>query len=343
MKNMHSKVAYLDPPSSAYYGNLLFDSSNPVLNRDNSLAPFLRLHSALNQQGISLYTADNLLKRNDFDQKCDYYSLGILDNYEVLSTNDDIRLRAFVILEPPVVDPSIYHALPKLTSVFDYVFIHNVDGDGYSLKGVDKSKLRKLYWPQPHNDVLVNFWENTDRLRRIVMINGNHKPASYNGELYSKRIEALSELSRFSSVDLYGRGWEKWWSRSSMWLPYWQNRKTLMSIFKGACQSKSEVMSQYMFSLCFENMEMKGYITEKIFDCFYSGTIPIYFGAKDIIDLVPKDAYIDFREFNSWEELHKKVMGLSDAKILTMRNAGRAFIKSPEGLRFYDSLVEIFS
>ena len=35
-------------------------------------------------------------------------------------------------------------------------------------------------------------------------------------------------------------------------------------------------------------MEMKGYISEKIFDCFYSGTIPIYLGAKDVKTIFPK-------------------------------------------------------
>jgi len=340
---IQSKSAYVDPPSAAYYGNRLFDYTNPVLNRDDSLAPFVRLHSALDQRGISLHTADSLLQKVNHEQNCDYYSLGILGNYEGLSTHDGIKLRAFVILEPPVVDPRLYQALPELTSTFDCVYIHNIEGDGYSLKGVDQSKLRKLYWPQPYKDVLINFWERTDRQRRIVMVNGNHKPTSYDNELYSKRIEVLSALSRFGTVDLYGRGWKKWWSRSSMWRPYWQHRRTLMSIYKGACESKSQVMSQYLFALCFENMEMKGYITEKIFDCFYSGTIPMYLGAKDIADLIPEDAYIDCRKFTSWEEMHDKVMGLSDAKILSMRDAGRAFIKSAHGLKFYDSLLGIFS
>lgn len=341
MTNIQAKSVYIDPSSKAYYEDRLFDHANPVLNRDDTLAPFIRLRAALEQQGIDLHTADRLLQQANQAQTSDYYSLGVLGNFKQLGERDEVRLRAFVIFEPPVVEPRLYRALPELTAAFERVYVHNTEGDGYSLKGVDQSRLRKLYWPQPHKDVLTDFWNREERRRRIVMINGNHKPVSYSGELYSKRIEALAALSIFGTVDLYGRGWEKWWSRSSMWLPYWQHQRALMLIYKGACISKYEVLSLYDFALCFENMSMKGYITEKIFDCLYAGTIPLYLGAKDIADLIPEDVYIDCRRFSSWEEMHAKVMQLSGDEIKYMRAAGRAFILSAQGERYYDSMIDI--
>ena len=116
-----------------------------------------------------------------------------------------------------------------------------------------------------------------------------------------------------------------------------------MSIYKGACRSKYEVLCQYDFALCFENMAMQGYITEKIFDCFYAGTIPLYLGATDISDLVLPDSYIDCREFPSWDALHAKVMSMSGAEVQSMRVAGRAFIQGSQGLKYYDALLQIFS
>ena len=342
MINAPSGDIYVDPPYKAYYEDRLFDHTDPVLNRDDTLAPFIRLRMALEQQNISLHTADRLPQRSSPNQVSDYYSLGVLENYERLAARADVRLRAFVIFEPPVVAPHLYAALPKLTSVFERVYVHNTGGDGYSLKGVDQSRLHKLYWPQPHQDVLTDFWDREQRLQRIVMINGNHKPVSYSSELYSKRIEALVALSAFGNVDLYGRGWERWWSRNSMWLPYWRHRKTLMSIYKGACSSKYEVLSQYNFALCFENMVMKGYVTEKIFDCLYSGTIPLYLGAQDIPDLIPEDVYIDCRKFTSWAEAYDKIMLLSGEEIQVMRQAGRKFVQSAQGAKYYDALLDIF-
>lgn len=342
MSSSHTKSVYVDPSYKAYYDDRLFDHSDPVLNRDDTLAPYIRLRAALDQQGIELHTADFLVQRAGKDQVADYYSLGVLDNFVQLKMRNDVRLQAFVIFEPPVVDPYLYRALPELTAAFENVYVHNTEGDGYSLKGVDQTRLQKLYWPQPHMDVLPEYWVRDKRLRRFVMINGNHKPVSYSEELYSKRIEALAALAKYGKVDLYGRGWERWWSRNSMWLPYWRHLRTLMSIYKGACTSKYEVLSQYDFAICFENMAMKGYITEKIFDCFYAGTIPVYLGAKDITELIPEDAYLDCRKFSSWESMHKKVMNMTDAEVQSMRSAGRAFIQSKEGMKYYNSLLGIF-
>jgi len=342
MISNQSKSIYVDPSYKAYYDDRLFDKANTVLNRDDTLAPFIRLRAALEQQGIDLHTADFLMQRVGNGRISDYYSLGVLENYAQLKSRDDVRLQAFVIFEPPVVDPHLYQALPELTAAFERVYVHNTEGDGYSLKGVDQAKLRKLYWPQPHKDVLTDYWSRDNRLRRLVMINGNHKPVSYNAELYSKRIEALAALSKYGCVDLYGRGWERWWSRNSMWFPYWRHVRTLKSIYKGACASKYEVLSQYEFALCFENMTMKGYVTEKIFDCLYAGTIPLYLGAQDITDLIPKDTYIDCSKLSSWEKVHEKVMSMSTAEVQSMRVAGRAFIQGEQGLKYYNSLLGIF-
>lgn len=342
MTSTSAKTIYVDPSYGAYYGDRLFDAADPVLNRDDTLAPYIRLRDTLAQQGVALHTADQLMQQTDQNQVCDYYSLGVMANYEQLKARGNVSLQAFVVFEPPVVAPQLYRALPELTAAFERVYVHNTEGDGYSLKGVDRSRLRKLYWPQPHKDVLLQYWSQGDRQRRIVMINGNHKPTSFEGELYSKRIEALAALARFGKVDLYGRGWERWWSRSAMWLPYWQHRRTLMSIYKGSCQSKYEVLSQYDFALCFENMEMKGYITEKIFDCLYAGTIPLYLGAKDITDLIPSNAYIDCRNFSSWQEMHEVVMTFRSTDIKAMRDAGRKFIIGKQGQKYYDAMLTIF-
>lgn len=338
-----TRAIFIDPPSPAYYEDRLFDECNSVLNRDDTLAPFIRLHDDLGRKGTEVHTADLLRTQTECFGSVDYYSLGAVDNYRELCGRSDVKLRAFVIFEPPVVDPRPYYVLPELTSVFDRVYVHNIDGDGYLLDGVDRSKLRKLYWPQPYWGVLEDFWSRDGRMRRIVMINGNHKPVSRDGELYSKRIEAVIELAKENAIDLYGRGWERWWSRNSMWLPYWRHRSTLMSVYKGACQSKYEVLSRYAFALCFENMAMKGYVTEKIFDCLYAGTVPLYLGAKDIADLIPEECYIDCRKFGSWKEMWGEVRAMTEGQLNAMRNAGRTFLRSQTFRRYFDFLTVIVS
>lgn len=337
-----SDITYVDPPSPAYYEDRLFDTSDAILNRDDSLVPYARVRQAYRAAGKELRTADYLMKTPRGEAVSNYYSLGVLDNYKALLERADVCLKAFVIFEPPVVDPRLYKALPELTSAFETVYVHNTTGDGYSLEGVDASRLRQLYWPQPRDEVIKHYWERTERLDRIVVINGNHIPRKVPNELYSKRIEAMAGLAPLGIVDLYGRGWAKWWSRASMWLPYWKNRKTLMSIYKGACDSKYEVLSQYKFSLCFENMAMKGYVTEKIFDCLYAGTVPLYLGATDISDLLPEAAYVDCRRFDSWVKMREFLVRMTDLEFQTMRKAGREFLCSSQGKKYANALFSMF-
>ena len=339
---MKNKI-FIDPPYHVYYSNRLFDLTNTQLNRDGQLLPFHRLRENFASIGIEMYTADHLLKDDNIHNiQSDYYSLGIIDNFEKIRNEQRARLAAFVIMEAPVVAPSLYEALPRLTKIFDKVYLHNTKGDGYSLVGIDTSRLYKFYWHIPYREVLEPYWGNRERMKRVVVINGSHNPGGRSRELYSIRINAMVELSKMKIVDLYGMGWDRWWSRNAMWLPYWQNRGTLMSIYKGKCTSKFEVLQNYEFCLCFENMQMDGYITEKIFDCLYAGTIPLYLGAPDILNYIPENVFIDCRKYSTWIEMYEDIISMPENKIESMRAAGCKFLKSDIALKFYNSFESIF-
>lgn len=53
------------------------------------------------------------------------------------------------------------------------------------------------------------------------------------------------------------------------------------------------VFSQYQFSVCFENSDRDGYISEKILHAFFGGSIPVYWGSnKDVMKLFNPDSFI---------------------------------------------------
>lgn len=338
---MISQAVFIDPPSDHFLDNRLFDLENKFLNRDGTLLPFARLKAYFSKQNIAVHTADKL---RDGSERCDinhYFSLGILDGYECFKGDPHVRLRGFVLMEPPLIKPNMYAALPALTADFESVYVHNCDGDGYSLVGATENRLRKFYWPLPYQDVLTNYWDRNNRLNKLVVISGSHNPLFRKPELYSERIKAIAKLSKQNGVDLYGRGWAKWWSPHACWWPYWKYRSALMSNYHGSCDSKLETLSQYRFSLCFENMPMTGYITEKIFDCFYAGTVPVYLGAKDIDQQVPSGAYIDMRKFKTYEEMFHYVGNMSMIDWQCMREVAREFIRTTGGEKYYDSLIRM--
>lgn len=338
MKN-RKRFILLEPSSHHYQEDRLFDIENEHLNRDGTLLPFFRAAQEAKKNGHELHTAD--MFKTYGEEKPEYYSLGILDGNKKLQGVAGVNYSGFLIMEPPIVAPKLYAALPQLTAMYDCVYVHNTEGVGYSTEGVDMSKLKKFFWPMPYDDVQEPFWSHANRKNSIVVINGNHNPGFRLGEQYSTRIEAMAELAATGLIDLFGFGWKKWWSLKSLWLPYWRHRKKLMSIYKGSCRSKLETLSQYRFCLCFENMAMDGYITEKIIDCFYAGTIPLYLGAPDVDKYIPKECYIDCRDFKSWSEMLAKIRSMPASEIEAKREAGRSYLRSPEGRRFFNSFESI--
>jgi hypothetical protein len=55
---------------------------------------------------------------------------------------------------------------------------------------------------------------------------------------------------------------------------------------------KSDALVDYMFSFVIENDRYETYYTEKLTDCFMTGTIPVYWGAPDIGDYFDIDGMV---------------------------------------------------
>jgi hypothetical protein len=74
------------------------------------------------------------------------------------------------------------------------------------------------------------------------------------------------------------------------------------------------IFNKYKFILCIENSIGEGYITEKIFNCFFAKSIPIFIGTNDINLFINKKSFIDgiennlslIKEINSNENLYKE-------------------------------------
>lgn len=66
---------------------------------------------------------------------------------------------------------------------------------------------------------------------------------------------------------------------------------------------KEDGLATYMFSIAHENASYDGYFTEKVLDCFATGTIPIYWGDPTISETFNPDGIITLDEKFNIESL----------------------------------------
>lgn len=97
-------------------------------------------------------------------------------------------------------------------------------------------------------------------------------------------VEMLKE-----QVDVYGRGFNE-------------------------IELKEQGLCDYMFSVSIENAVYETFFTEKILDCFATGTIPVYLGAPDIGDHFNTDGILELKEeFYISEDLYyNKIDAIKD-------------------------------
>jgi hypothetical protein len=152
-------------------------------------------------------------------------------------------------------------------------------------------------------------------------------------EIYADRIKAIRHFSGHSDFSLYGMGW----NRPIQGFSY-DYHKAALKVYKGSIpsdvQSKRKVMNGFKFALCFENCVFPGYVTEKIFDCFLAGSIPVYFGAPDITDFIPRETFVDFRRFTNYLELDRFLRAMSVREGQTYIEAARDFLGTSEFNKF---------
>jgi len=333
-----TKCILIDPPYKSYYDNKLFDEKDNKLNRDHVLRPFINIKKYFSKYNIAVHTVDKFFKNDLCYKNYYYFSFGIRDNYKYLKNFTNVNLSGFIVLEPPLIGQKIYKSLEQISNFFSKVFLLNTIGDGYNKNLVNKNKLELFYHPHSFLKVHDEYWKNNNR-KEMVIINGNKSSIS-SKELYSKRIEALLNLNHFFNVDLYGTNWNKISKDNLSWI-YLKNYKKINKLYRGVCDSKFEILKNYKFSICFENSEVTGYVSEKIYDCFYVGTIPIYLGAPNISDLIPSNTYIDFKKFKDYKSIALELKNFDIDKIEEFKNNGRRFLADKKNEKFYYSFINI--
>jgi hypothetical protein len=191
---------------------------------------------------------------------------------------------------------------------------------------IDNKRYVKFYnfsLNQPLKDIEIKF-EN----KKLCAMVCKNKRSTYSKELYSERVRAIEffELLHGQEFDLYGHGWERYKS------------------YRGIVNDKIQCLNHYKFCICYENVkDIPGYVTEKLFDCFYAGCVPIYWGASNVEKYVPKNCFIARTDFASYEALYNFIKNMSKEKYQEYLFHINAFLKTEMAHRFTENyFVEFF-
>ncbi len=146
------------------------------------------------------------------------------------------------------------------------------------------------------------------------------KKSSYAYELYTEREKIIRHYEGSTLFDLYGKGWE--------------SKK--YSTYRGTSINKVNDLKNHRFVYCLENSykNNSGYITEKIFDAFAAGAIPIYKGAPNVCQYIPSHCYIDYDRFTSLEELDRFLLAFTEEDYNQYLSNILAFLESSESKKF---------
>jgi hypothetical protein len=111
--------------------------------------------------------------------------------------------------------------------------------------------------------------------------------------------------------------------------------KSPYATWRGPVDDKIELLTRARFCLAHENCrDLAGYVTEKLFDCFRAGCVPVYVGPKEIAELVPTDCFIDGRAFATPAALDAFLRTIDDASYRGYQERIRAFLGSDRAKPF---------
>jgi alpha(1,3/1,4) fucosyltransferase len=340
--------AALATRNTEFYENRVFDPAAVARMRrslEPMATPWLHVHAVARERGVRLMTADRV------DAEAIDPARILLVAYDWTPDAERLvrrgaRPAALVSFEPPVIAWWLYYHLEEVSARFRHTFLF----EGARDRVASTTRFHPLYFPQPcpvprptgrpwskrgflaminSNKALPRGRDMTrwlDRPRELSLrrelAGWRYRPVAR--DRYQARLRAIDAFSKFDDFDLYGEGWQE---RHPAVAP--SLHEAALRAYRGPVDDKLAVLAGYRFALVFENTRFPGYISEKLFDCFFARCVPIYSGAPDVALYVPPTAFIDARQFASFRELEHFLRGITEDDARRYIDAAHAFLASP--------------
>lgn len=291
---------------------IIFDSGMPNVSKNNlfdrsfaypishTLLPICYLYEEAKQAGITCITPDVFL---DNPENYSNKNVFLISHLVYPTTKRLIDAGAKPLLltcqESPFIATRFYAGLRKYSGMFE----HSMLFSGMKRQTSASTHFIPMFFPQffeYKQQEPIPFRER----KFITYIASNKEMRSLSKTLLMKllygfsvqliypfRRKIITFLSKRQDFDLYGKGWGN------------DPSPTIQKVYKGMVDNKEEVLRNYKFVLCLENAIFPGYITEKLFDCFFARSVPVYIGATDIDSYIPSDTFINIQDYKNLEDL----------------------------------------
>lgn len=278
-----------------------------IISHFDPFTQFEVLKSKVSQYGYNLMITDSIRNLKNVE-------LIILFNIDndfipVLDMYPKEKLIA-CLWEPATINPNNYKS--NLLNRFSKVLT-------WDDELVDGKKFLKFFLYYTKFSLKPNKLE-FDKKKFCTAFVGN-KYYSNPNELYTERLNIINffEKNHFDDFEFFG--WD--WNRSQF------------RTYKGSVKNKIDYLKNYKFCICYENTKfIKGYISEKIFDCFVAGSVPIYLGASNINQYIPDGCFIDRSKFSDNESLYRYLKGITAKEYQLYLDNIDSFLLSPQSRVF---------
>ena len=190
---------------------------------------------------------------NGVDGLVDFYIDG--DVHLGLKNKNDGRIKILWTLESPYFNNNVFDFIKdNLTTIIDtFDLIFTYDDDLLNIN--DKFQ----FVPSMGSWIKEPKIKNKTKLISMVTSNKTITP--------QQKFRVDFANTNKNKIDIYGRGFNE-------------------------ITNKEEGLDDYMFSICIENATHNTYFTEKILDCFLTGTVPVYTGTKNITNFFDTDGIL---------------------------------------------------
>jgi hypothetical protein len=341
-------VAALATRNTEFDRNRVFDPREVEMMRPSlrpMASPWLRVREEARERGLRFVTADRIAEEGIGPRDTLLVAYDWTPDAERLLARG-ARAAALMSFEPPVIAWQLYYHLDEVSARFPHTFLF----EGARERVAPPTRFHPLFFPQPcppprpagkpwsGRRFLVMISSNKavphvrdlarwfDRPREVSLRRAlaglSYRPIAR--ERYRARLRAIEAFAKCDDFDLYGEGWS---TRHPAVEP--AVHAAAQRVYRGTVENKLGLLAGYRFALVYENARFPGYISEKLFDCFYARCVPIYSGAPDVVQYVPPGAFVDVRQFPSFGELERFLRAMTEEDARRYVEAAQTFLATP--------------